>query len=83
MVRRSTIEITDYKQSAVGDIEIPAEIEGLPVTSIGTRAFEDCAGLTSISIPESITDISYNAFEDCSGLMSIANVDFSPAGIAV
>ena len=39
------------------------------VTSI-VAAFEGCTGLTSVTIPESVTSIGSNAFFDCSGLTS-------------
>ncbi len=41
------------------------------VTKIGGRAFNDCTGLTSITIPEGVTSIEYYAFNDCTGLTSI------------
>ena len=43
-------------------VVIPETYEGLPVTSIGERAFEDCFGLTSITIPDSVTSIGSSAF---------------------
>ena len=49
------VAITSCDRSAEGDLELPAEIEGFPVTSIKHRAFYRCEGLTSISIPDSIT----------------------------
>ena len=35
------------------------------------RAFLGCSGLTSVTIPNSVTSIGNGAFADCSGLQSI------------
>ncbi|MBR7183906.1 MAG: leucine-rich repeat domain-containing protein, partial [Alistipes sp.] len=35
------------------------------------HAFYGCSGLTSITIPNSVTKVSYYAFDDCDGLTSI------------
>lgn len=64
------IEISDCDQSAT-KVEISSEIEGLPVTSIGERAFDACYNLTSVDIPDSVTSIGIQAFIGCSGLTSI------------
>ena len=71
------VTITDCKESAKGAITIPSEIDGKPVTSIGYKAFQDCTGLTSITIPNSVTSIEnaslfgVSAFDGCSNLTSI------------
>ena len=41
------------------------------VTSIGTAAFLDCTGLTSITIPNSVTRIGFEAFYGCGSLTSV------------
>ena len=63
--------ITDCDESAEGAIEIPKEIKGIVVTSIGEDAFCGCRGLTSITILEGVTSIGDTAFLWCSGLTGI------------
>ena len=41
------------------------------VISIGNRAFDICGGLTSVTIPNSVTSIGSYAFRGCSGLTSV------------
>ena len=58
-----------------GSIEIPASVTynevKYSVTSIGSRAFYWCSGLTSVTIPNSVTSIGEDSFGNCSGLTSI------------
>lgn len=61
--------ITDCNEEAVS-IEIPSEINGLPVTRIGKSAFSLCRKLTSVSIPDTVTVIENNAFSS-TGLTEI------------
>ena len=55
------ITITGYTGPA-GAVSIPSTINGLPVTSVGQQAFF-FAGVTSVSIPGSVTYIGGYAFE--------------------
>ena len=41
------------------------------MTSIGDGAFWGCSGLTSVTIPNSVTTIGNSAFYNCSGLISV------------
>jgi len=53
------------------EIIIPATYEGLPVTRIETRAFQDRHSIKSINIPDTVTYIADRAFYNCTGLESI------------
>ena len=52
-----------------GSVEIPASVTynevKYSVTSIGGSAFRDCTGLTSVTIPSSVTTIGERAFYGC------------------
>lgn len=51
-------------------MNIPSEINGTPVTTIGNAAFRD-SSVTSVTIPASVTEIGSNAFADCTNLTSV------------
>ena len=57
--------------TATGDVTIPSELGGYPVTSIRGGAFFDYPELTSVSIPDSVTSIGGGAFQSCTGLTSV------------
>lgn len=61
----------DAKNSLTGDVIIPSEHQGQPVKTIPQGAFSDCAGIRSITIPDSVTNIGEGAFSGCIGLQSI------------
>ncbi|MEI7436388.1 MAG: leucine-rich repeat protein [bacterium] len=72
----NTVTITGYTGPG-GAAVIPSTLNGHPVTSIGSEAFNSnyggpsTNGLTSISIPGSVTNIGQWAFYNCYGLMGV------------
>ncbi len=73
-----TVEVT-YKNNSYnsysGSVTIPSTVQHnnktYSVTRIGTSAFRDCTGLTSVTIPSSVTTIDDYAFQGCSNLTSL------------
>jgi hypothetical protein len=65
-----SVTITRYTGKAA-TLSIPGQIQGLPVTAIGERAFDGCSSLTAITIPSSVTSIEGSAFFGCRSLASI------------
>ncbi len=55
---------------AGGDITIPSMVD-----TIGSKAFYNCSGLTSVTIPDGVTSIGNSAFEGCNSLTSVTIPD--------
>ena len=56
------------------DRYVPASLKTVTITkatNVGYNAFYDCVGLTSITMPDSVTSIGEQAFGQCTGLTSI------------
>ena len=68
-----TAQIDGVNTPLEGVLIIPDNLEGYPVTSIGTGAFatSDCYFLTEIIVPEGVTNIGDGAFVYCTNLISI------------
>ena len=71
-----TAEVTyDNNYKGLTAANIPASVTynstTYSVTSIGSEAFCNCSGLTSVTIPNSVTSIGIWAFYGCSGLASV------------
>ena len=78
-----TVEVTfkgekynSFSNEYSKEVRIPNQIaysgKTYSVTSIGSYAFYECSGLTSVSIPSGITSICNNAFNGCSGLVRVS-----------
>lgn len=64
----------DTSYSSFNNDNVPASIRTVVVrgsTAIATSAFYDCSGITSITLPSSITIIGSYAFSGCTGLVSL------------
>ncbi len=68
------VEISGCDKSAT-EVVIPDEIDGLPVTEIEGSAFNACAKMTSVTIPNSVTEIGHGAFSMCLSLISVTIPD--------
>ncbi|MBP3268695.1 MAG: leucine-rich repeat domain-containing protein, partial [Ruminococcus sp.] len=62
--------ITKYNGKA-SNVEIPAEVEGVPVCEIGFYCFEANYQLESVTLPETVDIIGEGAFMDCGSLSQI------------
>ena len=69
-----TAEITGVSES-IQDGNIPAELDGYKVTSIGSFAFDECSNLKEVRIPEGVTAMLPDAFIRCKELTSVSIPD--------
>src|SRR4051812_3336456 len=65
------ITITGYIGSEA-TVVVPASINGLPVSTIGTSAFNGRAVLCDLTLPASIRVIADNAFSSCFSLTNVS-----------
>lgn len=70
-----TYTVTTCVKSISGDLVIPAEYEGKPVTAIRKAAFFECVQLASVTIPDSVISIGDQAFGSCTHLSKVVIPD--------
>jgi hypothetical protein len=70
-VENGEVTITGCNKDAKGELVVPDEIEGYPVTSIGHNAFSGCNKLTVLTIGNSVKSIGGSAFVGCYELANI------------
>lgn len=63
--------VTGFSPDYVGALSIPDVLGGCPVAGIGMSAFENCVGVTAVTLPAGVTSVGKNAFAGCKGLTSV------------
>ena len=69
--KTGTVSVIGYDEKPIGDLVIPAFVNGFIVTGIGTEAFSYCKDLTSVTIPASMTSIEADAFYACTEVTNV------------
>ena len=69
-INGGTVEITKYTGTDEV-VEIPSEIDGVAVTSIGKFAFQENNYITKVTIPDGVIKIGGSAFSSCSALKKV------------
>ncbi len=64
----ASYSVIDCNEYAEGEMVIPSEHNGLPVTRIGNTAFYNCVELETITVPETVVFIGNSAFSGCTKL---------------
>jgi BspA type Leucine rich repeat region (6 copies) len=67
---QNTASISAYL-GAGGAVLIPDTLNAKPVTSLGNGAFWGCSGLSSVTIPASVTNIDSSALRLCTNLSAV------------
>ena len=62
------VRLDHYMGPETEELVIPTTIEGVPVTGIGEKCFEDATWIKKLVLPEALESISYRAFYGCSNL---------------
>ena len=69
-VKDGTATVTKYEGTATL-VEIPAQLDGYPVTAIGERAFEGNTRLAAVVIPDGVLLVDWFAFYGCASLFDV------------
>ena len=70
-IKNDQVRITGFADKYATTVDIPSEIEGMPVTCIGSTVFSDMYDLESVTMPDTITNIGFAAFRDCTSLKQV------------
>lgn len=55
----------------IGEVNVPEQIEGRPVTVVAKGAFRNAATVRKVTLPRTVTLLGANAFENCSSLTNV------------
>lgn len=66
--------IISVEDSVAGEITLPSELGGYPVTAIGDEAFYEYSDITGVIVPDSVISIGKSAFAS-SGIKTISIPD--------
>jgi hypothetical protein len=72
---KSEYTVTGIGSAEAGDIVIPAEFNGMPVTGIGENAFRGNEKITSVVISNGIKSIGIGAFAECTNIRAVIMAD--------
>lgn len=73
------VTIVGYTGTILGTLEIPSEIDGLPVARVEDDTFFEQDGLTEVVIPASVIEIGSTAFHNCENLRVFTVAEDNPA----
>ena len=77
-VSENEVTIVGYVGTIEGTLEIPAEIDGLPVIRVEDDAFIKQNQLVEVVIPASVIEIGSTAFHDCENLQVFTVAEENP-----
>lgn len=71
LIYDDSLQLMSCDRSVTGHLDIPAELGGHSVDSIGYGAFTGCDGITSVTIPNTVEGLLECAFSSCKNLTSV------------
>ena len=66
------LTVTGYTADIPAVVNIPDNVDGVPVTRVERLAFAECTTITAMTLPDSITYIPNGAFYRCANLSTVA-----------